>query len=129
MIEFTISDIIAASPADIYRAWLSSEGHTAMTGGEAHCSDTIGGTFDAWDGYITGENIALEQDRSIVQSWRTSQFDAKDADSQIEVILQPVEGGTRVTLHHTSVPDDGDHYRPGWQEHYFDPMKAHFGGE
>ncbi len=62
-----------------------------------------------------------------MQLWRTSQFKDGESDSQIEVTLEAVEGGTRVTLHHTSVPDDGDHYRIGWQDHYFDPMKKHFG--
>ncbi len=128
MIEFTVSDTIPATPAEIYSAWLSNDGHTGMTGGEAHCSSEVGGEFDAWDGYITGANVALEPDRRIVQSWRTSQFSASEPDSQIEVTLEEVDGGTLVTLHHTSVPDDGDHYRPGWQEHYFNPMKEYFGG-
>ncbi|MDA1298006.1 MAG: SRPBCC domain-containing protein [Chloroflexi bacterium] len=127
MIEFTVSDIIPASPDEVYRAWLSSEGHTGMTGGEANTNDKSSGKFDAWDGYISGENLALEPGRRIVQSWRTSQFGEAEPDSQIEVTLEAVDGGTRVTLHHTSVPDDGDHYRTGWQEHYFDPMKAYFG--
>jgi galactonate dehydratase len=30
MIEFTVSDLIPAGPDEIYRTWLSSEGHTAM---------------------------------------------------------------------------------------------------
>ena len=129
MIEFTVSDIIPASPDEVYRAWLSSEGHTEMTGGEANASAEIGATFDAWDGYISGKNLELEPGRRIVQSWRTSQFEDGEADSQIELTLEPADGGTRVTLHHTSVPDDGDHYRTGWQEHYFDPMKDFFGAD
>lgn len=128
MIEFTVSDSIPANAAEIYRAWISSDGHTSMTGGEAHCSDQVGGDFDAWDGYISGKNLELEQDRRIVQSWRTAQFGDSEPDSQIEVKLEPANGGTLVTLHHTNVPDDGDHYRGGWQDHYFDPMKEHFGG-
>jgi hypothetical protein len=32
---FTLSEVIAAKPEEIYRAWLSSEGHTAMTGSPA----------------------------------------------------------------------------------------------
>lgn len=127
MIEFTVSDTIPASPAEIYQAWLSSEGHTAMTGGEANCSDQVGGEFDVWDGYISGTNIELEQDRRIVQAWRTSQFSDSEPDSQVEITLKAVDGGTLVTLHHTSVPDDGDHYRGGWEDHYFNPMKEHFG--
>lgn len=122
-----VSDTIPASPDEIYRAWLSSEGHTSMTGGEANCSDEIGTEFDAWDGYITGKNIALEPNRRIVQSWRTTQFEDSEPDSQIEVLLKPAENGTLLTLKHTSVPDDGDHYRSGWQDHYFEPMKEYFG--
>ena len=127
MIEFTVSDIVPASPSAIYRAWLSSDGHTAMTGGEANCSDQVGAEFDAWDGYISGKNLQLEPDVRIVQSWRTSQFKDSEQDSQIEITLEAAESGTHVTLHHTNVPDDGDHYRPGWQDHYFGPMKAYFG--
>lgn len=127
MIEFTVSDVIPASPDEIYSAWLSTDGHTEMTGGEAHASDDPGAEFDAWDGYISGKNLELEPGKRIVQSWRTSQFEAGEPDSQIELTLEAVDGGTRVTLHHTSVPDDGDHYRTGWQDHYFDPMKGFFG--
>lgn len=128
MIEFTVSDVVAVRPVDVYEAWLSSHGHTEMTGGEAHASQRIGAEFDAWDGYISGKNIALEHGRRIVQSWRTTEFGDDEPDSQIEVTLEAVDGGTRVTLHHTNVPDDGDHYRTGWQEHYFNPMKEYFGG-
>lgn len=127
MNEFTVSDLVPASPDEVYRAWLSSDGHTEMTGGEAHATDAQGAEFDAWDGYISGKNIALEPGRRIVQSWRTTQFNDDDPDSQIELTLEATEGGTRVTLRHTNVPDDGDHYRTGWQEHYFDPMKEFFG--
>ncbi len=128
MIEFTVTDTITATPAEIFGAWLSSDGHTEMTGGEANCSDEVGAEFDAWDGYISGKNLEVEPTSRFVQSWRTTQFDDSEPDSQIEVLLEEVEGGTKVTLHHTSVPDDGDHYRPGWQDHYFNPMKEYFGG-
>ncbi len=126
MIEFTVSDFIPAPPMDVYEAWLSSDGHTEMTGGEANCSDVVGEPFDAWDGYIAGSNIELEPGKRILQSWRTTQFSDSEPDSQIEVEFEPAAGGTQVTLHHTNVPDDGDHYREGWQEHYFEPMKLYF---
>lgn len=127
MIEFTVKDTVPANPDEVYKAWLSSEGHTAMTGGEANCTDRVGDEFDAWDGYISGKNLELEPGKRIVQSWRTSQFGDSEPDSQIDVTLEAVENGTLVTLHHTNVPDDGDHYRPGWQDHYFTPMKEYFG--
>ena len=126
--DFTVSDIIPAAPGEIYEAWLSSDGHEKITGGAAaNISAVAGADFTAWDGYITGRNLTLEPGRRIVQSWRTSQFTAADQDSQIEVLLEACPGGTRVTLHHTNVPDGHTSYRDGgWQDNYFEPMKAHF---
>ena len=125
-IEFKVSDIIPATPSVIYDAWLSSEGHSQMTGSAAHASHEIGFEFDAWDGYISGTNMALDPGKWIIQSWRTSEFDNDHADSQIEIPLEPVSGGTLLTLLHSSVPDGQGHYDQGWQAHYFDPMKAFF---
>src|SRR5579862_1689311 len=103
--EFTVSDIIPASPKEIYDAWLSSEGHENITGGQpAEISAEEGAEFSAWDGYITGRNLRLRPDTLIVQSWRTTEFAPSDPDSQIEVLLEPARGGTRITLHHTNVP-------------------------
>ena len=44
-IEFTVSETIPATPQEIYDAWLDSDGHAAMTGGEAHASAEVGGNF------------------------------------------------------------------------------------
>jgi len=128
--EFTVSDVIPASPQAIYDAWLDAKGHAAMTGGKvAQCSAQPGGAFTAWNGYITGRNLALEPGRRIVQSWRTTKFTAADSDSQIEVVLEPVAGGTRVSVHHSNVPDGHTSYRDGgWQRSYFEPMKLYFAG-
>jgi uncharacterized protein YndB with AHSA1/START domain len=124
---FSLSDTIPAAPAQIYDAWLDSESHTAMTGGGATASPVVGGSFTAWDGYISGQNLALEPGRRIVQSWRTTRFTPEDADSEIEVLLEPVAGGTLLTLRHTNVPDGHTGYQDGgWQQHYFEPMKQYF---
>ena len=126
--DFTVSDIIPAEPQAIYDAWLDSEGHSNLTGGaSADISAIEGANFTAWDGYITGKNIRLEAGKCIIQTWRTSEFSDTDPDSQIEVLLEPVSGGTKVTIHHTNVPDGQTGYeKGGWQESYFDTMKAFF---
>jgi activator of HSP90 ATPase len=127
--NFTVSDIIPADPQAIYDAWLDSEGHANLTGGaSADISATEGANYAAWDGYISGKNIRLEAGKRIVQTWRTTEFRDTDPDSQIEVLLEPVSGGTQVTIHHTNVPDGQTGYeKGGWQESYFDTMKAFFG--
>jgi activator of HSP90 ATPase len=124
--EFTLKTTLKARSEEIYKVWLSSEGHTQMTGGAAIATDQIGGVFTAWDGYIEGENSALEPYTRIVQSWRTSQFDPEETDSQIEILLHEIDGQTELTLIHSNVPESGAHYKKGWNEHYFQPMKKHF---
>ncbi len=125
--EFELSDDLPASPERIFDAWMSSDAHTAMTGGAAEVDPHVGGTFTAWDGYIVGQTTALEPGRRIVQSWRTADFPETEADSQIEVVLEPVEAGERITLVHSKVPDRLRSFEEGgWQSHYFDPMRRYF---
>ena len=125
--DFELSDVLPASPQAIYEAWMSSGGHAAMTGAEATIDPRPDGAFEAGAGYITGKTVALDPGRRIVQTWRTSEFAGSDPDSEIEVLLEPVEGGTKITLHHRNVPDGQFGYeRGGWQENYFDPMKDYF---
>ena len=128
--DFSLSNVIPASPQAIYDAWLSSRGHSEMTGGKpARISAREGDDFTAWNGYISGRNLKLEPGRRIVQSWRTTRFKDDDADSEIEVLLEPVAGGTLVTVRHKNVPDGHTSYRDGgWQKSYFEPMKRYFGG-
>lgn len=124
--EFTLKTKFKASAKTIYATWLSSEGHTHMTGGAATISAEVGAPFTAWDGYIEGTNIALEPYTRILQSWRTSQFEEQEPDSQLEVLLHEVEGQTELTLVHSKVPESGEHYIKGWDNHYFKPMKEYF---
>ena len=74
-LSFQVSAEIPATPAQIYRTWLDSDGHTAMTGSPAVASAEVGGSFSAWGGYISGSNVALEPDSKIVQLWRTTEFE------------------------------------------------------
>lgn len=126
-IEFTVSVVISAPPEAIFDAWMDSDGHTKMTGGTAHAAPEVGAAFDAWGGHITGTNLELERPTRIVQSWRTEDYRESDGHSQIEVTLEPVQGGTKLTLVHTNVPADQASHEPGWVTHYFEPMKNHFG--
>jgi activator of HSP90 ATPase len=125
--SFTVTELIPASPDKIYNAWLDSEGHSRMTGSPARASDQVGGTFEAWDGYISGRNLELEPGKHILQAWRTTEFAASDEDSVLDVTFEAAEGGTKVTIRHSHLPEDGDQYLQGWIDFYFQPMKAYFG--
>lgn len=125
-IEFEVSALIPASPEVVYEAWLDSEGHAKMTGGEAKVSSEVGGEFEAWDGYIQGRNLELEYGKRIVQSWRTAEFADDEADSRIEITFDREGDGTKVTLRHTNLPPHGEQYEQGWVDSYFVPMKEYF---
>ena len=125
-IDFVVSVLIPASPEEIYHTWLSSEGHSAMTGSPATASDQVGDEFTAWDGYINGRNLELEPHARIVQSWRTTEFSPEEPDSRIEITLVAVGNQTRLTLHHTGLPPHGGQYEQGWVDSYFEPMKEYF---
>lgn len=124
--SFSLQETFPVSVEQLYSAWLNSESHAAMTGGEAHCSGQLGEAFTAWDGYITGKNLRLEPNHIIVQSWRTMDFGDGDSFSRLELRFEPVERGCLLTLVHSDIPDGQPDYQQGWEEHYFAPMRAYF---
>ncbi len=122
-----VSDVLPAKPKVIYEAWLDSEKHSAFTGSKAVVDGRVGGKFTAWDDYISGTTILVEPFTRIVQAWRTTEFPDDAPDSEIEVILEEVKEGTKITLVHTNIPDgQGENYKQGWIDFYFTPMKAYF---
>lgn len=126
--EFTLSETIRASAETIYTAWLSTQGHTLMTGSPAKVDGRVRGEFTAWDGYIWGTFVELEANRRIVQAWRTGEFPDDADDSRVEVLLEEMDGKTKVTLIHSNIPEgQADDYKQGWEDFYFKPMREYFG--
>lgn len=127
MESFALTTTLPASPKEIYNAWLSSEGHSQMTGSQAEVQGGSGGVFTAWDGYIWGKTLELEANHRIVQAWRTSEFPEDSPDSRVEITLEEDPNGTKISLTHTDIPEgQGDGYKQGWEDFYFTPMRAYF---
>lgn len=127
--DLDLTATFAAPPARIWSAWVSGDGHAAMTGAGATSDPREGGAFTAWDGYITGTWGALVPGVSLTMAWRTAQFPAAAPAARIVVDLAPTAaGGTALRLRQWDTPADQiEGYRAGWEEHYFAPMRAHFG--
>ncbi len=127
MDNIRLTTTLPATPKDVYDAWLSSLGHTAMTGAPATSEAQVGGKHTAWDGYISGQHVELDPGRRILQTWRTTEFPTSAPDSLLEIVLTRIADGTHLTLIQTGIPDgQGEQYHEGWQDHYFAPMRAHF---
>ena len=125
--SFTISTFLPANPEVIFQDWLSSSGHSALTGSPASVEPGIGGKFTAWDGYISGVTLELEPGRRILQAWRTTEFPADSPDSRLEVLLEKEGSGTRLTLVHSEIPEgQAEEYLQGWKDYYFNPMAEYY---
>jgi activator of HSP90 ATPase len=124
--QFILTITLPAKAADIYKAWLSTQGHTKMTGSPAKVDGRENGDFTAWDGYIWGTFLELDENKRITQSWRTSEFPEEAEDSHVEVILEESGGKTKLTLVHTNIPEGQDSYKKGWEDFYFTPMQIYF---
>jgi uncharacterized protein YndB with AHSA1/START domain len=125
-----VSEVIFATRERLYGAWLDSKEHSAFTSEAADIDPVVGGTHTTFSGYATGQNLALEPHRRIIQSWRTTEFPPGAPDSRLEVTLEDTLGGTLITVLHTGIPSgQSDQYRDGWLKYYFAPMKAYFAKE
>ena len=122
--EFTLVVTINSKAEKFYEAYLSSEGHTALTGSPARVDGTVDGDFTAWDGYIQGMFLELEKNKRTVQAWRTAEFPEEAEDSIVEILLEEDHGKTKLTLKHTNIPKgQADEYKTGWEDFYFKPMR------
>ena len=75
---------------------------------------------------IWGENLAFRKNEYIKQTWKTSDFEDDQPYSILEVFLATDGAETKVTLKHSGLTEKNDHYRQGWIDNYFEPMKAYF---
>jgi uncharacterized protein YndB with AHSA1/START domain len=127
MRSFRIAAVIPAPRKRVYEAWLSSKDHAAFTGVKARIQAKVGGRFTAHDGYISGKTLELKPARSIVQSWRSTDFPADAPDSRLELRFEEAANGTRLTLLHSGLPaNQAEGYKSGWREYYFVPMREYF---
>jgi uncharacterized protein YndB with AHSA1/START domain len=123
----SLSTVLPATPQQIYDAWLDGDAHSAMTGSRAEIEPRVGGKQRAWDGYIDGEFLDLLPGLRIALAWRTRDFPSEAPFSRVELTLASVEGGTRIALAHTGIPEgQGERYETGWEQFYFAPMRRYF---
>jgi activator of HSP90 ATPase len=114
-----------ASPHDVYETLMDSKKHAAFSGGKASISREVGGTYTAYDNYITGKNIELVPDKKIVQSWRAIDW-PEGVYSTITFKLTAVPEGTRLDFTHADLPEGTEEeFTQGWIDNYWDPMKVY----
>ena len=116
-----------STPAELYELFMDSAKHTAATGAPAKISHKIGGKWTAFGGALTGTNLELVPNETIVQAWRSTNFKKDDPDSILIVRFEKVKNATTVHLTHVGVPkQDHKGVTNGWKKYYWDPWKKYF---
>jgi activator of HSP90 ATPase len=124
----TIQQLIRfqASPKEVYEMLMDSQKHQALSGEKASISRKVGGEFTAWNGHITGFNLALKPGQKIVQAWRATGW-WPDHYSVAIFDIQKSKRGSQLRFTQIGIPPQrySGHYR-GWIETYWTPMKEVF---
>jgi activator of HSP90 ATPase len=112
-----------ATPRQVYDFIMDSRKHTSLSREKAVISKRVGGKFSAWNGHITGFNLALLPGEKIVQAWRATGW-WPDHHSIAIFDLARVRAGTRLKFTQIGIPPNrySGHYR-GWIETYWTPMQ------
>ena len=118
--------IFNASPHEVYEALMDEKIHARFTTNAAHISRQVGGTFTAYDGYISGKNIELIPDRKIVQEWRAVDWKPEQI-SLVTFEFNAVPEGTQLVFTHSGLPaGTEDDFAQGWIDNYWEPMRKMF---
>ncbi len=115
-----------ASPDELFDIYLDSKKHSAAVNDKASVSRAAGRKFSVFDRYITGTNLLIVPKRLIVQSWRGSDWKAREPDSVLILAFSKARGGGQITLVHVNLPDNhAASISKGWRQYYWTPWKAY----
>ena len=122
-IEQTVT--FKARPHDVYEALMDTKKHSQFTEAPASLSRKIGGEFTAYGGALTGTILELVPDIRIVLSWRSDDESwPSDYYSTATFSLEEIDGGTRLTLVQTGVPEQSfSEIDQGWQTYYWSKLE------
>jgi len=117
-----------AAPLAVYEAMMDVKKHARFTGASAKISRKVGGGFSAYDGYCEGKNLELKAGKTIVQSWRSSDW-PEGHFSTVTFEMAKNSRGTQLRFSQTGIPESQViAIREGWKEFYWKPMKKMFAG-
>ena len=116
---------IKGSPQQIYKALTTAKQFSEVTGAPADIAADEGGAFSCFAGQITGRNVELKVNKTIVQAWRAGTWPA-GVYSIVRITLEQAGDETKVTLDQSGFPDDAaEHLQGGWHKMYWEPLKAY----
>ena len=119
--------MIDATPEEVYEAYVNPKKHAEFTGSPATGTPRAGGKFTAWDGYISGKFLELEEGKKVVHEWMTTEWPTGYPPSLVELTFKEKERKTELTMIHSRAPaEQAKEYAQGWKDYYWEPLKEYF---
>lgn len=119
--------IIPATSQEVYNAFIDPKKHSEFTGSNATGKPNVGSNFSAWDGYITGKYLELEEGKKIIQNWITTDWPQDFPPSRLELIFNDLGNKTEIKMLHSDIPVTQEvDLRKGWIDFYWKPLKDYF---
>lgn len=116
-----------ATPKQVYDAYTDPKKHTEFTDSPATGEPVVGGKYTAWDGYIFGKYLDLEDGKRVVQEWTTTDWEEAYGASKLELTFKAVSKGTEITMVQSDVPKPlANDIKMGWTDFYWEPLKEYF---
>lgn len=112
---------ITADPEEVFAALTNPFQIEIWSGYPADMKPEIGYVFSLWEGDITGVNLEVKPNRSLVQEWF---FGEQEEQSIVRITLKKEGGKTLLELTHTNIPADVyNEITEGWREYYLGSVK------
>jgi activator of HSP90 ATPase len=71
--------------------------------------------------------VALDEGKSVVQEWATTDWGDGYPASKLRLIFKAVPEGTEITLNQTGVPNaQVSEFEQGWLDFYWNPLRTYF---
>jgi uncharacterized protein YndB with AHSA1/START domain len=116
-----------ATPRQVFDAYTDPKKHAVFTDSEATGKPMVGDKYTAWDGYIFGTYLELEEGKRVVQEWTTTDWVEGYGASKLELTFTEVPEGTKLCMVHSNVPKEKmAEIAEGWIDFYWNPLKDYF---
>lgn len=122
MKDFQYNLEIIADPEEVFAALTNPFQIELWSGYPADMKPETGYVFSLWEGDITGMNLEIVPNKTLVQEWF---FGEQEERSIVRITLKKDGAKTRVELTHIHIPDDVyDEITEGWREYYLGAIKG-----
>lgn len=113
---------IIADREDVFAALTNPFQIELWSGYPADMKAEAGYVFSLWEGDITGVNLEVVPNKSLVQEWF---FGEQEEPSIVRITLKQQGDRTRVELSHTHIPEEVfEEITEGWREYYLGAIKG-----